>query len=263
MTVLAHPSTRTLLFAAALAWVATSAGAQHQHHAGMQRDGDDPHAAHRAMMEQGAGGEREQQVAGLSIPDVMVQTQDGEHHHFYRDLVAGKVVAMNFVFTTCTTICPPMGANFGRLQKELGDRLGTEVFLISVSVDPTTDTPQRLEAWGDKFGARDGWSLVTGDQQEIERLLKALQVFNADIREHSPVVLIGDDAAGRWTRAYGLAGPRELAAIVDRVVAGEDHAGHSGAPHGEHGDEHGGEHGSAHGGAHGAAAGATAQGGVQ
>ncbi|HMB53985.1 MAG TPA: SCO family protein, partial [Thermoanaerobaculia bacterium] len=132
-------------------------------------------------------------------------------------------VAMNFVFTTCTTICPPMGANFGRLQDELGERLGKDVHLISVSVDPTTDTPQRLKAWATKFGARDGWTLVTGEQQTVERLLKALQVFNADINEHSPVVLIGNDAAGEWTRAYGLAGPKKLEQIVSRV----EHAGHA------------------------------------
>jgi protein SCO1/2 len=220
-----------LLLLAAAVWTAAPAAAQHEHHAGhAQHDGhsaagaEDPHAAHRAMMAAGAGGEAEK-VSGLDIPDVTVLTQDGEERRFYSDLVRGKVVAMNFVFTTCTTICPPMGANFGRLQQELGERLGRDVHLISVSVDPTTDTPQRLAAWAAQFGARDGWTLVTGDQQEVERLLKSLQVFNADIREHSPVVLIGDDARGEWTRAWGLAGPAELAAIIARVEDGGEQRG--------------------------------------
>jgi protein SCO1 len=236
---------RLLLLLAAAVWTAAPAAAQHGHHAGhAQHAGGpaagagDPHAAHRAMTAAGAGGEAER-VSGLDIPDVAVLTQDGEPRRFYSDLVRGRVVAMNFVFTTCTTICPPMGANFGRLQQELGERLGRDVHLISVSVDPTTDTPQRLAAWAARFGARDGWTLVTGDQQEVERLLKSLQVFNADIREHSPVVLIGDEARGEWTRAWGLAGPAELAAIIARVGEGadepdgtEDHDAH--AAHGGH-----------------------------
>ena len=223
---------------AAVAWSAAPAFAQHEHQAAAGDPQTDPHADHRAMMAEGAGGEAEA-VSGLSIPDVPVLTQDGEERRFYSDLVAGKVVAMNFVFTTCTTICPPMGANFGRLQQELGERLGRDVHLISVSVDPTTDTPQRLAAWAAQFDARDGWTLVTGDQQEVERLLKSLQVFNADIREHSPVVLIGDDARGEWTRAWGLAGPAELAAIIARVEDGGEQrggpAGHDAhAAHGGH-----------------------------
>jgi len=210
----------TLAGVAALV-AATPAAAQHDAH--------DPHAAHKAMMHKPADDEATTIAGGLTIPDVTVRTQDGEEKSFYSDLVAGRTVAMNFVFTTCTTICPPMGANFGRLQDELGERLGRDVQLISVSVDPTTDTPQRLKAWGAKFGARDGWTLVTGEQQTVERLLKALQVFNADINEHSPIVLIGNDASGEWTRAYGLAGPKKLAEIVSRVEqGGEGHAHHGG-----------------------------------
>lgn len=231
-----HPTALAIAGLALLAWAAPAV-AQHDHaahgddaghdeHAEHQMhdggDAADPHAAHQAMMEKPADDQATGIAGGLVIPDVAVRTQDGEEKHFYSDLVAGRTVAINFVFTTCTTICPPMGANFGRLQDELGERFGRDVHLISVSVDPTTDTPQRLKAWGAKFGARDGWTLVTGEQQTVERLLKALQVFTADINEHSPVVLIGNDAAGEWTRAYGLAGPKKLAEIVGRV----EHAGH-------------------------------------
>jgi len=191
-------------------------------HAGGAHQAADPHAAHRAMMAHSAHSSDTAGIAtridgGLDIPDVPVVTQDGEARHFYSDLVEGRTVVMNFVFTTCTTICPPMGANFGRLQKELGERLGRDVSLISVSVDPATDTPERLKAWGAKFGARDGWTLVTGNPREVERLLKALEVFTADIADHAPIVLIGNDPAGEWTRAYGLAGPKTLAEILDRV----------------------------------------------
>lgn len=194
----------------------------HGDHAASGAEAGDPHAAHRAMLAAGDDAGSQRLADGVSIPDVEVLDQNGEPVHFYSDLVAGKTVAMNFVFTTCTTICPPMGANFGRLQKELGDRLGRDVHLISVSVDPVTDTPARMKAWGEKFGAGPGWSLITGERAEVTRLLKALQVFTADIREHSPVVLIGNDATGEWTRAYGLAPPAKLAELALAATAEGD-----------------------------------------
>lgn len=158
-------------------------------------------------------------VSHLNIPDVTVLDQDGKPVHFYSDLVKDKVVAVNFVFTTCTTICPPMGANFAKLQKILGDRTGREVHLISVSVDPTTDTPERMKAWGRKFGAGPGWTLVTGSKEEVTRLLKALGVYTPDINDHSPLVLVGNDARHQWTRAYGLAAPAKIAELLDGMAA--------------------------------------------
>jgi protein SCO1/2 len=176
-------------------------------------------AAPPAAPPEARAGLRQERVAGLQIPDVAVRDQDGRELHFYRDLVAGKTVLMNFVFTTCTTICPPMGATFGKVQKLLGDRAGKDVHLISVSVDPTVDSPERLKAWGAQFGAGAGWTLVTGDREEIERLLKALAVYTPDKSSHSPLVLAGNDTSGRWSRAYGLARPEEMIALVDELAA--------------------------------------------
>lgn len=159
------------------------------------------------------------QTAGpIHVPDVTLRDQDGRELHFYRDLVQGKTVLINFVFTTCTTVCPPMGATFSKVQKLLGDRSGRDVQLISVSVDPAVDTPERLKAWGTRFGAGPGWTLVTGDKGEVDRLLKALAVYTADKGDHSPLVLAGNEAAGRWTRAYGLARPEEMIALVDGLA---------------------------------------------
>ena len=145
-------------------------------------------------------------------------TQDGDTVRFYRDLVEDRVVAINFVFTTCTTVCPPMGAIFGQLGERLGDRAGRDVHLISVSVDPATDTPERLAAWAARFGRRPGWTLVTGDKRTIDSLLKALEVFTPDFADHAPVALLGNDAVGAWTRAHGLASPAKLAAILDGLA---------------------------------------------
>jgi protein SCO1 len=150
-----------------------------------------------------------------SIPDVALVDQDGKRVRFYTDLVQGKVVMMNFIFTSCTTICPPMGATFAKVQKVLGERSGRDVHLISVSVDPGTDTPERLKAWSQKLGAGPGWTLVTGDREDVTKLLKALGVYTASISDHSPLVLVGNDVQGRWTRAYGLAPPTKLVELID------------------------------------------------
>jgi protein SCO1/2 len=155
----------------------------------------------------------------LTIPDVALVDQDGRPVHVYSDLIRGRRVAMNFVFTTCTTICPPMGANFERLQGVLGTPDHSDVRLISVSIDPRTDTPQRLKEWGAKFHAGPGWTLLTGSPEDVDRLLKALGVFTANRADHSPLVLLGDDRAGRWTRAYGLAAPAKMVEILDGLAA--------------------------------------------
>lgn len=160
----------------------------------------------------------EPQAGPISVPDVALRDQEGREVHFYRDLVEGKTVLINFVFTTCTTVCPPMGATFSKVQKLLGDRAGRDVHLISVSVDPAVDTPERLKAWGARFGAGPGWTLVTGAKDEVDRLLKALAVYTPDKADHSPLVLAGNDAASRWTRAYGLAKPEEMIALLDGLA---------------------------------------------
>ena len=155
----------------------------------------------------------------LTIPDVPVIDQDGRPLRFYSDLVKDHLVVMSFVFTTCTTICPPMGATFARLRQLLGDRAGRDVRLISVSIDPANDTPERLKAWAQKFGTGPGWTLVTGDPNEISRLLKALGAYTPGIGDHAPLLLLVDDARHHWTRANGFAPPAQLAELIDGMVA--------------------------------------------
>ena len=157
----------------------------------------------------------------INIPDVEVLDQNGRKIHFYTDLVKGQTVAINFIFTTCTTICPPLGATFARVQKELGDKVGRDVRFISISVDPATDTPERLKAWGAKFHAGEGWTFVTGAKPQIDQLLNALGASSARREDHSPTVLIGNDAHGNWTRTYGLANTSQLVQMINDSIAGK------------------------------------------
>ena len=161
------------------------------------------------------------QVSKMNIPDIEVLDQNGRKIHFYTDLVKGQTVVINFIFTTCTTICPPLGATFARVQKELGDKVGRGVRFISISVDPATDTPERLKAWGAKFHAGDGWTFVTGNKPQVDELLRVLGASSARREDHSPTVLIGNDAQGTWTRTYGLANTGQLVQIINDMMAGK------------------------------------------
>ena len=157
-------------------------------------------------------------LASLRIPDVPISDQNGQRLHFYTDLVKGKTVAINFIFTTCTTICPPMTATFRRVQQQLGERAGRDIYLISVSIDPVTDVPERLNDFAAKFNAGPGWTFVTGSKTDIESLLQALGAAVADKNDHTPMILVGSDATGHWTRAYGLSAPTTLVELITAVA---------------------------------------------
>jgi YVTN family beta-propeller protein len=157
----------------------------------------------------------------MIIPDVEVLDQDGRELHFYTDLIKDKTVAINFIFTNCTTICPPLAATFARVQKEMGDKVGKDVHFISISVDPLTDTPERLKAWGAKFKAGAGWTFVTGEKQEMDKLLNALGAAVSKREDHTPAMIIGNDAKGVWTRTYGLAKTGQIVGLILDVMAGK------------------------------------------
>jgi len=157
----------------------------------------------------------------MMIPDVEVLDQEGNALHFYSDLIKGKTVAINFIFTNCTTICPPLAATFARVQKEMGDKVGKDVHFISISVDPLTDTPERLKAWGAKFKAGAGWTFITGNKQEMDKLLYALGASVSRREDHTPSVIIGNDVKGVWTRTYGLAKTSLMAGLIQDVIAGK------------------------------------------
>jgi cytochrome oxidase Cu insertion factor (SCO1/SenC/PrrC family) len=166
-------------------------------------------------------------VKSAQIPDTVVYDQDGKKLRFYTDLVKGKTVAINFIFTTCATICPPLTATFRRVQQELGDHVGRDIQMISISVDPTTDVPERLKEFSTKFKAGPGWAFITGNKQEINQLLKALGANVGDKTNHSPMALVGNDSADYWTRTYGLAPVATLVKVIQdasQKTAAEDTA---------------------------------------
>jgi cytochrome oxidase Cu insertion factor (SCO1/SenC/PrrC family) len=154
----------------------------------------------------------EETLPSVRIPDTQVYDQFGKELNF-SDLIKDKVVAINFVFTTCTAICPSLTATFRRVQQEAAAR-GLQVQLISVSVDPTTDTPERLKDYAAKFKAEPGWTFVTGEKTRIDSVLQALGAAVANRNDHTPMILIGNESSDYWTRAYGLTSPTKIVDIL-------------------------------------------------
>ena len=156
--------------------------------------------------------------SSMQIPNVRVLNQNGKALDFYSDLIKGQNVAINFIFTTCTTVCPVLTATFRRVQTQL-EATQSNVKLISISVDPTIDTPERLRDFADKFKAGPGWTFVTGEKSDIDSLLQRLGAGLGNKNDHTSMVLIGNDPADVWTRTYGLSSPTVLLKVITDTAA--------------------------------------------
>jgi protein SCO1/2 len=162
--------------------------------------------------------DRKENISKLVIPDVEVLNQDGKQVKFFTDLVKGKKVFINFIYTSCQMTCPLAGRNFGKLQEYLKKESEKDVFLISVSTDPKIDTPQVLKKWSEKFGRRDGWTLVTGEESKMQELLMALTGTTPQRGIHSSLLVLFDDVSGAWDTTSSLVEPKLLLSGLNKLV---------------------------------------------
>jgi len=157
------------------------------------------------------------------IPDVTLTTHEGTEVRFYQDLVKGKVVLINFMYATCTNSCPTFTANLVRVQRLFGDRVGRDVFMYSISLDPEHDSPQVLRDYVKNYGVQQGWTFLTGSLADITTLRRRLglrdldPVVDADKAQHIGVVLYGNERLDRWAACPALAEPREIVKNVGWV----------------------------------------------
>lgn len=154
----------------------------------------------------------------VTVVETTLVDRNGKRIKFHSEAVGNRIVAIDFVYTTCSTICPVLSSVFAQVQDEFGDRMGREVWLMSISIDPTRDTPERLRDYADKFGAGPGWIWLTGPKSAVDRVLIGLDAYNADIVDHPSVVLIGDGRSGRWTRHFGFPAPDDIIAWLNELV---------------------------------------------
>jgi protein SCO1/2 len=160
------------------------------------------------------------------FPNVPLTTQDGKTVRFYDDLLKNKVVAINFIYTSCTEVCPLETANLVHVYRELGERAGRDVVFYSISIHPKNDTPEVLKAYAAKFGAP--WLFLTGTPEDIQLLGKKLGLLRerdvAAGSHHAAQLLLGDEPNGQWQRNSAVDSPRFLAARMGTFFGWRDAA---------------------------------------
>lgn len=150
--------------------------------------------------------------------DVMTD-QDGRTHRFYSDLLDGRTVLINVVFTHCRSACPLMTQRLKGVRTALGDRFGREVWFLSLSVDPARDTPERLKAFAQAQGAdAAGWRFLVSDPATMQRVLGRLGQWTDDAESHSMLLIAGNAARAHWTKLRPDAPPERIAADLERLA---------------------------------------------
>ncbi len=134
------------------------------------------------------------------LPNLPVVDQDGNTFNFYDDLIAGKNVIINFIFTTCTDICPLTTARMGLVQERLGDSVGRNVFMYSITIDPENDRPEQLKNFAEAFRVGPGWRLLTGKPEDIAIIRNKLGERSRVLSEHRHEILLGSSSGGSWSK---------------------------------------------------------------
>ena len=162
------------------------------------------------------------------FPNVPLTTQDGERIGFY-DLIKGKTVAIELMYTSCDYACPLETARLAQVQTMIGDRMGRDIFFYSISIDPKHDTPAVLKAYAEKYHAGPGWKFLTGKPSDIELLSRKLGLYSPpnpkDKDGHTPTLLIGNEPSGQWTRGSALDNARLTATMIGNWFGGYQNAG--------------------------------------
>jgi protein SCO1/2 len=152
------------------------------------------------------------------FPNLPLVNQDGVTVRLYDDLLKDKAVAINVIYTQCKDECPLETANLARLQRMLGDRVGTEIFFYSISIDPENDTPQALKAYMKKFDVGPGWQFLTGKPEDIKIIVKKLGLSRGSDSQnrdgHTASLMVGNVPGGLWLRNSAVDNPQFLAAKI-------------------------------------------------
>ena len=152
------------------------------------------------------------------FPNLPLTTQDGTTVHFYDDVIKGKSVVIDLIYTHCVDSCPLETARLAQVQKLLGDRVGKDIFFYSISIDPANDTPAVLKEYAEKYHIGPGWTFLTGKKEDIDRISKKIGLYSQpDPRDrdgHTPSVLLGNEPTGQWMRQSATDNPRFLANMI-------------------------------------------------
>ncbi|MEA2346056.1 MAG: hypothetical protein QOF63_4225 [Thermoanaerobaculia bacterium] len=150
--------------------------------------------------------------------DTILVDQNGRSHRFYSDLIAGRVVIMNIIFTGCRSSCPIIMGRLLELQDLLGPKR-SDVSILSISVDPVLDTPQALHAYADSLQAKEGWYFLTGEKGAVDTVLGRLGNRASKPEDHNDLIVVGNDASGTWIKLTAIATTEDIARAVAEVAS--------------------------------------------
>jgi protein SCO1 len=154
------------------------------------------------------------------FPNTIVQTHDGRKLRFYDDMVQGKIVVFNMMYAICTGVCPSNTANLRQVQQALGNRLGKDIFMVSMTLQPQFDTPQALQDYVKRYDIQPGWMFITGQPNEMEVIRRKLGFFNddpkidGDLANHTGMVRVGNERLDRWFMMPALSRPQQMARAI-------------------------------------------------
>lgn len=166
--------------------------------------------------------ERADPLAGY-FPNVVVTTHEKQRVRFFDDLVKGRTVTINFMFTSCREVCPASTANLRKVQEVMQARLGKDVLMLSISIDPSTDTPDVLARYVAARGIKPGWLFLTASRGDLDRLRRRLASTDDkdDAAQHTGMLTYGNEPAGQWRMANVMTAPDRLARDVLRLADGK------------------------------------------
>jgi protein SCO1/2 len=169
----------------------------------------------------------QQGTAAHYFSNLKLTDQNGHRVDLYQDLMKGKTVVINSFFASCTASCAVMSRTFLYMQDKLGDRVGKDVILVSITVDPEHDTPAQLKAYAERVGAKPGWYLLTGTRAEVDAALNKLGQYTESRETHMNIIVAGNDRTGLWKKALGIAKSDDIWKVVASVAddKGETPAG--------------------------------------
>ena len=179
---------------------------------------EDVHAAHDHAAHSAAAASVSESVS-VKLSRKPLTDQDGRSLRLKDDVIGDHIVVVSFGYTSCKTVCPVVSSILSDLQSKLGSRLDKDVRLVSLTVDPATDTPNRLKSYSANFDAKPGWFWLTGSSGNVTEALKGFGAYTPNFENHPVVVMIGDGKNGKWSRHYGMSNSEHLMAKVDEYLA--------------------------------------------
>jgi cytochrome oxidase Cu insertion factor (SCO1/SenC/PrrC family)/mono/diheme cytochrome c family protein len=153
-----------------------------------------------AVLSTAATGEAQMRRGPEFFPNLPVVNQNGETLKFYDDLIKDKIVIIMFIYTSCTDICPLTTARMTLIEDKLGNAVGRDIFIVSMTVDPEVDTPEKLKAYSKSFATGPGWTFVTGKPEDIRAINYRLGERSKVLSDHRNEIVLGNDVTGEWQR---------------------------------------------------------------